>query len=552
MNMDLIFENFFTNTIFKEFVIKAHVNKPPIIGEDNYTWTKSSLINVLRNNSSDYDNYNYSYKNNDLFLEALYLLNEGYLTCETEEYEYLKGYPNENVELLEAITMNSDSAAAYEEILAVSSYSNQITMNVSIWHKLYNAGARNFKYSKRNFHIHAEDLNVIVKLGDISISYFLRAFEKGVKKFIVAPVTIEDKGIVYIFSTTSKYVEYLEKQLQEKKEIKKVFTKIKGDYTPNFPEYNNEILSDHDMVEFDFKGKTVRGFIDILSKHRDYETFVKQVKFNHSTDLFGKIPSKVEVNIYFTPQQFQEADYIVKGLKKTKGVEYLNFYAVNKRNIKTYLKSDDLTLMGCIGYMFLLGELLNPSLQFNLDKIVTDVTSNPNATYLPGENIITVNSNIIVNSAYTNYTLNRIHPNDFVTCVVAHELGHADSRGVDVFDKDYIPRIDSINELSRMIVNDIECIESLSKPELSLINETLDKCKKLVELFEKHYEVVMQSEMNAFIYGLDYISNDNLKRLFQKDNYKTYTNYQITELRPLRAAQEQLYNIQRLIEVLNH
>lgn len=539
----------------KEFVptypIANATEAPPTKTDKNFVWTFNSLVRAIRPRSEGQDFY--GLKNRELFMETLFLLNEGYLNFRIRDFDYKElGFYKK--EVLEILNHDQHAYDMYKFIRANFRYSNHIDMAFAIWEKHANKGENDIKFSNRTISVYVENAKVAYKFGDTSIKPFLRAFEQGVKEFnVVDPYNGECK--MYTFYPTPKYTAYLNETTKRNKELKKTFSQIKGKYKAELDTYNNENLSKGDLVEFIYEGEAIRGYIYQKSKEvQDFDTLYREIntplqQINHDLLAIQGL-RKPECNLFFDEAHFVQSEYIIKSLKVTARTELHNYYAVNREQLA--YKLGEISVSDTILEMFVKSKAADSTLDFKISDDGEEIedTINSNACYYPDTHRVKVFLNNLINTVFANFTLKRIHPNDLTSSIIAHELGHADFEGRKVLNQGYEENVNRINELVGLLKDNIVQIEKSKEPSVELIKETIEMALERVNALKTHYDIVMQSEMNAFLYGLKFLDNDNLKRLAQENNYQTYTSYLKSELKPLREAQGQYYMLKRYLDIL--
>lgn len=533
------------------YSIASATEMPPTKSDKSFIWTFNSLVRVIRPRSEGSDFY--GLKNHDLFTETLFLLNEGYLNFRISDFDYKElGVYKDDV--LENLNHNQHAYDMYKHIWATFRYSNHIDMAFAIWEEHANKGENDIKFSNRNISVYVENAKIAYKFGDTAIKPFLRAFEQGVKEFNIVD-TYNGECKMYTFYPTPKYAAYLIETTKRNKELKKTFSQIKGKYKAELDTYNNENLSKGDLVEFIYEGEAIRGYIYQKSKEvKDFDTLQREIntplrQMNHDLIAIQGL-RKPDCTLFFDDTQFDQSEYIIKALKVTARTELHNYYAVNREQVA--YKLNEISVSDIILEMFLKSKAADPTLDFKISDNgeESEDTINSNACYYPDTHRVKIFLDNLFNTVFTNFTLKRIHPNDLTACIVAHELGHSDFEARKVLNEAYAENVDTINKLGSFLTENINRIEKSKVPSVELVKETIDIALERVNALKTHYDTVMQSEMDAFIYGLKYLDNDNLKRLAQENNYQTYTSYLKSELKPLRHAQTQYYMLKRFLDIL--
>lgn len=534
------------------YSIARATEMPPTKSDKRFVWTFNSLVRAIRPRSEGLDFY--GLKNHDLFTEVLFLLNEGYLKFGIRDFEYkeLGWYKKE---VLENLNHDQHAFDMYNYIWSRFRYSNHIDMAFAIWEEHVNKGENDIKFSNRNISVYVENAKITYKFGDVSIKPFLRAFEQGVKEFNVVD-SYNGKCKIYTFYPTPKYEAYHNEITKRNKELKKTFYQIKGKYKAELDAYNNENLDKMDLVEFLHEGEAIRGFIYKKSKEvKDFDTLQREIHaplrhINHDLIVIQGL-RKPDCLLFFNEEQFAQSEYIIKSLKVTSRTEVHHYYAVNREQI--VYKLGEIDVSETILEMVEKSKVVDPTLAFKVseDDEASEGEISSNACYYPDTHIVKIFLNNLFNTVFANFTLKRIHPNDLTACIMAHEMGHGNFEARKVLNDSYEKNVLTINELRGRIQENIGQIELSKEPSVELVKETLDIALERVNALKTHYNSVMQSEMDAFLYGLKYLDDDNLKRLAQENNYQTYTSYLKSELKPLREAQVQYYMLKRYVDILS-
>ena len=526
------------------------------IKDNSIIWTSRNLEKIIRNFS--YSELNgYSFKKKDDFNEVVYWLTEGFLKCNIKNYRFDIVEDLVNTEEISDI-LTGEELRAYLEINNTSTYPIDIQMKFQAWKILYKKGAREFEFKKRNYGIYAKDLQIFVQTGDVNITHIRDSFKKGITEYIILPYFKEKEGKMFIFQSTHEFIEYLDTKELENKEISGFFlrTKIKKPIKKDSQtDSGTQNFNLTDLIIFKEAKKSLRGIIlgiitpgtkgikfakDIYEKEMSSHMEDYYNSQSHYEKMLNITDDRVKFRWQIQEQAYNEEMVFVKHPKRTSTAVVIGYYAVKKEDIIYKVPIDLKIIIDTVKTVF------NRSNDNSLKLNFTNEKNFPsNAAYDPSEHQIIVSLENLYHLVVNRFIDEGLNIAETTEMVIAHELGHADSNSLYLFNDRFYDVIDRFNETNQWIQQTWQEILFCSATK-EAAETTLEKLIELLYLAEEHKKLELQGEKDAFSNGLKYISKD-FHLIFEKENYTTFLSYQNKHDTKINVIREQINHLSELL-----
>lgn len=524
-------------------ILNQFYNTPP--GERGFIWILDNLIQLVRNDARNTDNY--ATEHDLLFGELAYLLNEGYLTVTLDTYDLppFEHRKQKFKELYEQLGGTVEQDAALEAISKNSKYFDDVFMQYILWGKLEKIGARNINFNHKQCALFAMDIQAIVTMGDMDIEFLFEALEKGIQHVYIAHYTRQTTAKVFILRPTKDLPSYFEKKNREQQKINHFFAKIKtSNETEMYREismYEDEHLYQLDLVEFALEDNIYRGqVVSELDNGLDgYETAVQLVQ-----DTAFKFHESKFTIMFKSNELLVNAVLIKRPLLKG-GIEEFEYYIINKMDIKTLIPYDYLTWVDQILCTFM---WLSPGNTLKMEYIGTDESKDIHTptVYDPATHTLKIAVVNLINHGMFHFFYNRIHPFDTFEKALAHEVGHVDVL-VELV-AHYNDVLKELRGINVQINSNINIIKEDYTKHLDLVAETMMLIDEKINLLQDFYCDKLTDVQHAYENGLQYVA-PHLSYSFQKDAFRSYQQNKEKYARKLYQLYNQRYTLEKIIHL---
>lgn len=527
-------------------------------------WTNRYTGAVIRNYSNS-DLSGYTVKKKHEFNKLTYWLNSNYIQFKTEAYQLALSFDTNKTyhEFLREKEqfedrLNAEEQEAYQQIIETSSSFDEIHMKFQMWRWLLEKGAKDIEFKKRNYVLHAKDLQIVVQIGDGNITHMLDCFQKGMM-YILLPYFEGTTGKMLIFEKSKAFLSYLEEQENENQYIQQFFVrskkKKKGKSALLIPAADGADFQESDLVEFMEGRKTLRGIIlDTINPGKPGIRAAKRI-YNHEVDsrleeTLGKRSDleralnirdeRMKFNWKIDDSGYPETRLLVKHPKKTTAGVMMEYYAVRREDILTQTPVDIDEIMEVTKNTFYKSDDMSLNLYFTQDSSLSS-----NAAYNPTEHDIAVALWNVLQLVIHRFIHEGLHPSETVEMLIAHELGHADPKARYLFDDHFYNVIERINQLNHDISEVWHSVIMQSLP-VEEVEQVAKWIEERIEMEKAYKKLELQGERDAFQYGIPYIS-EYLHPIFEQESLENYLGYRNVHEQRITSSYEQLYVVRDML-----
>ena len=524
-------------------------------------WTTQKVATIMRT-QSDPVMSGYILEKQQEFEEFAYLINEGYIdvtsdlygpvffTDAPERFETLKKYEEDYKEEM----IQKGLGPVYEDLEATSSNVTEIRMKMIWYQQLVEMGSESIEIRKLQYSLYAQDINVMVKVGQINVPSVLDAFKNGLERLVILP---DNAGALvdsyYIeLAATEKYKKFLKKEEQQQEELKNLFTQPKGKKAIRFPLADHlekkEAYEEDDLVIFSVDGKEIRGILlaELAAGEEGvrtaHEVFNEQ-KERYEEIAWSKQPTlrfiKKSTNYfkhkwYLSDEPSNDKRWLVISPKRTSNGEIMSYHAITEDDIQGSVPFKDISKV--IFEVF--NRKTDPNLQ--LAKVTESVNKETyTARYIWEKNCIALHISNSLNLIYNRFLHQGLPAYVTLELLFAHELGHADKDSQAIMPELHL-RAEKYNRLGAKVKELEEKNKSLYSTDYEATKELEAELKKAIPLFKKFIEIDSKAELDAFINGKKYVSEVYLE-LFKQVSYEDYLSHIEDNKRQLIALYNKLY-----------
>ncbi|MGF9891558.1 hypothetical protein ABEX78_23145 [Priestia megaterium] len=492
------------NVITLEYVLEELKEERPLWDKDMLDCLVRGHVNDLSQEASAEELINY--------------LNKGNVTVEVK-----KSYTFSEDDCFMSFS-NEEQENEYKDFLKAnfgnrSMYGDRI-YDYCAWEWLKSMGETEYQPKRSKLSFFAPTLKVSGRKHDCKPAYILERLKKGDHTFI----TVFRKGeSIYLaaFNNSNSFMETVKEQKKKERALKSLYKKgsTKSIESLKDRSFNpadigtiNETVKQYDLVCWIKDQELKKGLVThIVEAGEDVKQIIDEIPMSFFY-VKRKFLGKSKVN---------KKRCLVKILHST-NEEY--YYAPPLSDVSVVMSGSVNKLYELVNVFF---KNVNQDIEWEL---VDDDSANWNAAFIPHVNKVVIDIKRMLNTIIINFINENILPNETITLILSHELGHADKKSLYNYKNFTEEYEESLNESLRYISE--MCKVSYWHSEASKMNN--EQLKKLKDKIEQVYaqlsefgEMELRSELEAYEYGKVYIP-PHILPYFSKDSWNSFKGYMKT------------------------